>query len=156
MPQDSTPRSLLFLISKSPGSTAPIMATATLRPVRMLGAPQTIWSGAGLPSASVLRAPTSTVHTFMWSESGCGTASSTWPVTTFLREAPVSSTPSTSVPVRTNSATKSCGSSGRSTISLSHSYETRILLPFLYAIRFLHAARVSTVWDGSPWSYFRP
>src|SRR6218665_1685718 len=39
MPLDSTPRSLAFLILKSPGSSAPIMANGIRRPGRTFGAP---------------------------------------------------------------------------------------------------------------------
>ena len=60
MPQDSTPRSLLFLILKSPGRTAPIMAVTMWSPSSKFCAPQTICSGTGLPSASTLRSPTET------------------------------------------------------------------------------------------------
>ncbi|VFB22440.1 Uncharacterised protein [Pseudomonas fragi] len=41
MPLDSTPRSLAFLILKSPGSSAPIMANGIFKPGRTLGAPHT-------------------------------------------------------------------------------------------------------------------
>jgi len=50
MPIDTTPRSLLFLMRKSPGSTAPIVAQATLIPARTLGAPQTIWRVSPVPA----------------------------------------------------------------------------------------------------------
>ena len=63
MPQLVTPRSLDFLILKSPGSTAPMVATGTLIPCAMFGAPHTICTGSP--------APTSTVTTCMWSLSGC-------------------------------------------------------------------------------------
>ena len=69
MPQLVTPRSLLFLMAKSPGSTAPTQATGTLMPAAMLGAPQTICTGSA--------APVSTVTTCMWSLSGCGSQVST-------------------------------------------------------------------------------
>ncbi|MNT65978.1 hypothetical protein D3C72_2040080 [compost metagenome] len=41
MPLDSTPRSLAFLILKSPGNSAPIMAKGIFRPGRTFGAPHT-------------------------------------------------------------------------------------------------------------------
>ncbi len=62
MPKLATPRSFDFLILKSPGSTAPIVATGTLIPAVMFGAPHTICTGSS--------APTFTVTTCMWSESG--------------------------------------------------------------------------------------
>ncbi len=42
MPCDGTPRSFAFLILKSPGSTAPTVATVTVRPRRQLDAPHTM------------------------------------------------------------------------------------------------------------------
>ena len=63
MPQLVMPRRLDFLILKSPGSTAPMVATGTLIPCAMFGAPHTICTGSP--------APTSTVTTCMWSLSGC-------------------------------------------------------------------------------------
>ena len=128
MPQDSTPRSLLFLILKSPGSTAPIMAHTMWSPSLKFWAPQTICSGTGLPFSSTFLSPTETWQSHMWSESGWGFLLTTWAVTTCSRLAPTFSTASTSVPVRVNSATSSLGSAGTSTMLLSHSYETRISL----------------------------
>ena len=42
IPKDGTPRNFAFLILKSPGSTAPTVATATFKPKRQFLAPQTI------------------------------------------------------------------------------------------------------------------
>ena len=42
MPFDSRPRSFARLMTIPPGNSAPTRATATLRPARTLGAPQTI------------------------------------------------------------------------------------------------------------------
>ena len=67
----------------------------------------------------------------MWSESGWGFLLTTWAVTTCSRLAPTFSTASTSVPVRVNSATSSAGSSGTSTMDLSHSYEMRMFFSFV-------------------------
>ena len=69
MPQLATPRSLDFLILMSPGSTVPRVATATLRPWRQLGAPQTICCSSPVPMLTVV--------TCMWSLSGCGSQVST-------------------------------------------------------------------------------
>ena len=121
MPIETTPRSLDFLIFTSPGSTAPIMAVTMWSPSLKFWAPQTICSGSGLPSAPRFFSPTSTRQTNMWSESGCGFLLTTWAVTTWSRSAPTRSTASTSVPVRTNSSTSLEGSSGTSTMVLSHS-----------------------------------
>ena len=62
MPKDSTPRSLAFLILKSPGNFAPITAKGTLMPTRALGAPQTTFAWASPPT---------TLQTFSLSASGC-------------------------------------------------------------------------------------
>ena len=103
MPHDSTPRSLLFLILRSPGSTAPIIATTILSPSLKFWAPHTICSGAGSPFSSTFLSPTETWHSHMWSESGWGFLESTWPTTTCSRSAPTRSIVSTSVPVRMSS-----------------------------------------------------
>ena len=42
IPNEGTPRNFAFLILKSPGNTAPTVATATFKPVRQFLAPQTI------------------------------------------------------------------------------------------------------------------
>ncbi len=73
-----------------------------------------------------------------------GSFVSTLPVTTWSSEAPTVSTASTSVPVRVYSRTSSRGSSGTSTIVLSHSYETRMsdaLLSSKYRVRASLARR---------------
>ena len=69
MPCDGTPRSFAFLILKSPGSTAPTVATATVRPRRQLDAPHTMSKSSLLPSAST--APISIFVTCSLSASGC-------------------------------------------------------------------------------------
>ncbi|VWM25080.1 Uncharacterised protein [Collinsella intestinalis] len=63
MPQDTTPRSLPFLILMSPGSSAPIIAVTMWSPSLKFCAPHTICRGSGLPSASTLLVPTSTMVT---------------------------------------------------------------------------------------------
>ena len=126
MPIETTPRSLLFLILMSPGSSAPIMAVTMWSPSLKFWAPHTICSGSGLPSASTLASPTSTFVTHMWSESGCGSLESTLAVTIWSNASPTVSMDSTSVPVRMNSVASSAGSSGSSTMLDSQSYETFI------------------------------
>ena len=121
MPMDTTPRSLLFLILTSPGSTAPIMAVTMWSPASKFCAPQTICSGAGLPPASRFLSPTSTEHTYMWSLSGCGVLVSTLAVTTWSKDSPTVSIASTSVPVRIYSSERVLGSSGISIMVLSQS-----------------------------------
>ena len=54
MPQESTPRSLPFLIVTPPGSVAPMRAVTVLSPCSKFWAPQTTWRGTDLPVASVL------------------------------------------------------------------------------------------------------
>ena len=55
IPNDSTPRSLAFLILKPPGSsegsTAPIFANGIFNPSRTLAAPHTIWN-VSVPSVT--------------------------------------------------------------------------------------------------------
>ena len=74
MPCDSIPRSLPFLILKSPGSTAPIVATGAFMPTRTFGAPQTICNGSPEPIFTVV--------TRKRSASGCCSTVSTSPTTT--------------------------------------------------------------------------
>src|ERR1700691_4866227 len=78
MPLDGTPRSLAALILVPSGIRAPGRATATVCPAATFGAPQTI------PADSPC--PTSPVHTFSLSASGCGSAVSTRPTTKFSTE----------------------------------------------------------------------
>ena len=120
MPQLTTPRSFDFLILKSPGSTAPTSATGTLMSAAMFGAPQTICTGSS--------APTSTVTTCMWSESGCGSQVSTCPTTTPSKASPVFSTPSTPVPVKSSRSQNAFKSSGTAVYSESHFKDTFILV----------------------------
>ena len=75
MPQLATPRSLDFLILKSPGSTAPTSGHGHLDALPRCSAPRR-------RSARARPAPTSTVTTCMWSVSGCGSQVCTCPTTT--------------------------------------------------------------------------
>ena len=74
MPQLVMPRSLDFLILKSPGSTAPGRVTTTFSPAFMLGAPQMMPRGTLLPSSSVSfhSSPQSTWHQLMVLPFFCG------------------------------------------------------------------------------------
>ena len=54
MPQLVTPRSFDFLILKSPGMTVPMVATGTLMPAAMFGAPHTICTGSSAPTFTVV------------------------------------------------------------------------------------------------------
>ena len=129
MPQLGTPRSFDFLILRSPGSTAPTVATGTLMPAAMFGAPHTICTGSP--------APTSTVTTCRWSLSGCSSQVSTCPTTTPSSAAPVLSTASTPVPVRSSRSQNAFVSEGTSTYSLSHFKDTFISF-FLSSMRVAH------------------
>src|SRR5690554_5751372 len=104
MPTDSTPRSLAFLILKLPGSTAPTLAKATLRPTRALGAPHTTLTCCS---------PSLTTHRRSLSASGCWPHSSTSPTTTPLNSPATGSTASTSRPAidrrATSSSRATCG-----------------------------------------------
>ncbi len=122
MPQLTTPRSFDFLILKSPGSTAPTQATGTTMSAAMFGAPHTICTGSA--------APTSTVTTCMWSESGCGSQVSTRPATMPSKLSPRVSTPSTPVPVRSNRSQNAFTSEGTCVYSESHFNDTFIALSF--------------------------
>ena len=53
MPQLAIPRSFDFLILKSPGKTAPTVATGTLMSAAMFGAPHTICTGSPAPTSTV-------------------------------------------------------------------------------------------------------
>ena len=117
--QLATPRSFDFLILKSPGSTAPTVATGTLMPAAMFGAPHTICTGSS--------APTFTVTTCMWSLSGCASHVSTCPTTTPSSAAPVFSTPSTPVPVKSSRSQNAFASAGTSTYSANHLRDTFML-----------------------------
>ena len=68
------PRSLPFLILKSPGSTAPMVATGAFIPTRTFGAPQTICKGSPEPIFTVV--------TRKRSASGCCSTVNTSPTTT--------------------------------------------------------------------------
>ena len=122
MPLLATPRSFDFLILKSPGSTAPTQATGTLMPAAMFGAPHTICTASP--------APTSTVTTCIWSLSGCGSHVATNPTTTPSSAAPVFSTASTPVPVRSSRSQNAFVSAGTSTYSESHLSDTFIFASY--------------------------
>src|SRR5690625_4608775 len=88
MPKDSTPRSLAFLILKSPGNCAPTRAKGTLIPARALGAPHTTWhTPSGLPATWQLRS---------LSASGWGSTDKISPTTTPSKRPATASIPSTS------------------------------------------------------------
>ena len=90
MPCDSTPRSLPFLILKSPGKTAPIVATGAFIPVRTFGAPHTICKGSPEPMFTVV--------TRKRSASGCCSTVRTSPTTTPVNGLAAGANSSTSRP----------------------------------------------------------
>ena len=122
------PRRRDFFItnSLSPSySLQPRVATITFWPAATLGAPHTICDGSPLPMF--------TVHTCMWSLSGCGSHVSTSPTTSpasppFI--ACISSTEPTSRPIEVSASAVSCGVRLKSTYSLSHLYDMFIVPGF--------------------------
>ena len=94
IPNDSTPRSLAFLILKLPGNTAPITATGIFKSKRTFEAPQTIESNSS--------AATSTLQRRNLSASGCGSTETTCPTSTPLKSPATGSTASTSKPASVN------------------------------------------------------
>ncbi|CVI09054.1 hypothetical protein AMPH_13106 [Acinetobacter baumannii] len=90
MPCDSTPRSLPFLILKSPGNIAPIVATGAFIPARTLGAPHTICKGSPEPIFTVV--------TRRRSASGCCSTVRTSPTTTPVNGLATGASSSTSRP----------------------------------------------------------
>ena len=138
MPKLSTPRSFPFLMAKppGPGMTAPILASGAFTPTRTFGAPQTIWS---------VSVPSKTLHTCRWSESGCGTQSTTSPTTKCPSSTvPVCSTASTSTPEKVSRSATCCGVwSRKSTNSFSQLNGTRIVSRSLQFNRplFYHKSR---------------
>src|SRR5690606_34088095 len=87
---DSTPRSLPFLILKSPGKTAPMVATGAFMPARTLGAPHTICNGSPEPIFTVV--------TRRRSASGCCSTVKTSPTTTPVNGFAAGASSSTSRP----------------------------------------------------------
>ena len=90
MPCDSIPRSLPFLILKSPGSTAPMVATGAFMPARTFGAPHTICRGSPEPILTVV--------TRKRSASGCCSTVRTSPTTTPVKGLAAGASSSTSRP----------------------------------------------------------
>ena len=129
MPSDGSPRSLAALILKSPGSTAPTVATATFRPCRQFGAPQTI--------SSRRSPPTLTFVTRSLSALGCWPHSTTSPTTTPVKAPETGSTPSTSRPAMVIWLESASLSSVVLTHSRNHSSLNFIVLscPYLNCLR---------------------
>ena len=75
IPLDSSPRIFPAFIVIPPGRFAPGNATITFNPFLTFGAPHTIGNTCS---------PTFTLHICKWSESGCGSHSSTSPITKFV------------------------------------------------------------------------
>ena len=90
IPCDSIPRSLPFLILKSPGNTAPMVATGAFIPTRTFGAPHTICKGSPEPIFTVV--------TRKRSASGCCSTVSTSPTTTPVNAFAAGASSSTSRP----------------------------------------------------------
>ena len=94
IPCDSTPRSLPFLILKSPGNTAPIVATGAFMPTPTFGAPQTICKASPEPIFTVV--------TRKRSASGCCSTVRTSPTTTPVNGFATGANSSTSKPNMVN------------------------------------------------------
>ena len=120
MPFEGWPRNLAFLILKSPGSTAPTVATATLMPKRQFGAPHTISSSSSPPTLILV--------TRSLSASGCCPHSTTSPTNTPLNFAAAGVTPSTSRPAIESCSDRACVSMAGLTHSLNHFSLNFILL----------------------------
>ena len=101
MPFDSRPRSFARLMTIPPGNSAPTRATATLRPARTLGAPQTICRRL-VPSIV-------TWHSDNFSAFGWRPHSSTSPTTTPENGAAAGTTASTSSPASVSCEASSAG-----------------------------------------------
>ena len=93
MPNESTPRTLACLI-EMPGSSAPTCAHGTLMPTRALAAPQTICNVCPIPFTW----PICTLHNCNRSASGCFSAETISPITTWLNIALAGCSSSTSSP----------------------------------------------------------
>ena len=91
MPCDSTPRIVVRLMRKSPGSTAPSSAHGTRRPAATLGAPHTMLSFAPVPA--------STSHTVSLSAFGCFATETTWATTIPVNGGATGTDSSTSSPL---------------------------------------------------------
>ena len=104
MPPLSWPRIFVFLMRKSPGSTAPGSAQAVSSPARALGAPQTICTGSAWP--------TSTMHTCRRSASGCLAALTMRATTTPENAAATGSRDSTSMPPMVSRCSSAAPSTG--------------------------------------------
>ena len=116
IPNDSTPRSLPFLIFRSlpsgNGSTAPTNANGTFKPARTLLAPHTI--------CSTSPCPLSTLQTLNLSASGCFSRSITCPTTMPLKAVATGSRASTSQPDIVSLSAITSNVSGVSIHSRSH------------------------------------
>lgn len=145
IPCDSTPRSLAFLILKSPGSSAPIMANGILMPARALGAPQTTWK---------VSAPLLTWHTRSLSASGCCSALRISPTTMPLKAPATGCTASTSRPTMDRRATKSSRDTSGFTQLRSHCSLNFMLSVLLKRIRSRGAA-ASEIAPGTAGRYRR-
>ena len=122
MPSDCTPRSLAFLILKSPGNFAPTVATATFMPAAALLAPQTICRFSS--------PPTLTWQTPSLSASGCCSRDTISPTTTPVNNGAAISTESTSRPAILSWSASSCVVMSGLTHSRNQLSLKRILLPY--------------------------
>jgi len=110
IPDDSSPRSVAFSMTRPPGSVAPILARGTICPAATLGAPQTIWS---------VSCPSKTEQTESLSAFGCLETVSTRAVTTFCTGPPQGVMEATSNPRFRRRTDSSSGERSKGTNSLS-------------------------------------
>src|SRR5688572_10104805 len=123
MPKDSTPRSLAAVMSLSPGSLAPTVASAAFNPARAFCAPQTIW----MSSLPLVR----TLHTCSLSACGWRTASTISATTTPLNAGAAVSRASSSKPHMVSREPSSRPLQGTSTKSRSQERGILTRLPRL-------------------------
>ena len=120
MPNDSTPRSLAFLILKSPGNTAPSVASGILMPGRAFAAPHTICTSS---------TPLLTRQTCSFSASGWGSAATISATTTPEKLPATGSIASTSRPAIVNRAANCSVSTAGFTHSRNHCSLNFIFFP---------------------------
>src|ERR1039457_1924961 len=134
MPNDSTLRTLACLMTKSPGSTAPMRAHGTFTPTATFAAPHTMVRGRA--------SPTFTWHTFRRSALGCLTTSSTSATTTLLNAGATGSSASTSRPAMVSACARA---------SLDRSGLTQVLNQFsenfmaICSVELLEKAQITFV-----------
>ena len=114
IPQDSTPRSLPFLILIPPGVIFPSWPPATRPPSRTTGTLSPSFTFGAPVTICTLSVPIFTWQMISLSASGCFSILSIWPITILSRSASSSVKPSTFVPVNVMASVYSCAVTSRS------------------------------------------